>query len=60
MSTAEILEAIPKLSPPELKAIRRKLQELADKNEDVALCDETALAGARMLDRMEAVDGQLP
>ena len=60
MSTTEILEAMPKLSPPELKAIRRKLQELADENVEIALCDESALAGAMMLDRMEAKDAQLP
>ena len=60
MSTTEILEAMPKLSLPELKAIRRKLQELADENDEVALCDEAALDGARIFDRMEAEDVQLP
>ncbi len=53
MSTAQILAELPKLPKPELKAIRRRLQELAERDEDVALCDQTALAGAQLLDRME-------
>ena len=30
-----------------------KLVELAEQNEDVALCDAMALEGAQMLDQME-------
>jgi hypothetical protein len=60
MSTTQILDELPKLAPSDLKAIRRKLQELAEQNGEVALCDETALAGAIMLDRMEDEDARLP
>ena len=53
MSAAEILKELPKLTEAERRAVRQKLLELAEENEAVALCDEAALAGAMMLDRLE-------
>ena len=57
MSAAQIIEELPKLPLADLRAIRRKLVELADENQDIALCDSMASEGARMLDRMEEEDG---
>ena len=56
MSAAEIVNELPKLTEAERRAVREKLTELAAANEAVALCDQTALAGAMMLDRMEDED----
>ncbi len=56
MSAAQIIMELPKLTLPDLIAIRRKLVELADQHEDVALCDAMALEGAQMLDALEAAD----
>lgn len=58
MSTAEILNELPKLTEPERRAVRRKLSELAAENEEIAACDAAALAGAQMLDRMEEEDAR--
>ncbi len=56
MSAAQIIMELPKLTLPDLIAIRRKLVELADQHEDVALCDAMALEGAQMIDALEAAD----
>jgi hypothetical protein len=56
MSAAEILSELPKLTDAERRAVRRKLSELAAENEEIALCDQAALDGAMMLDRMEEED----
>ena len=56
MSVAQILSELPKLMPSDLLAVRRKLIELAEENEDIALCDAVAEEGAQMLDRMEEED----
>ena len=58
MSATEIINDLPKLTGAELRAVRRKLVELAAENEDVASCDQSALEGARMLDQMEAEDAR--
>jgi hypothetical protein len=58
VSATEILNELPKLTEAERRAVRRKLSELAAKNEDIALCDQAALEGAMMLDRMEEEDGR--
>jgi hypothetical protein len=58
VSATEIINDLPKLTEPELRAVRRKLVELAAENEDVALCDQSALDGALMLDQMEAEDAR--
>ncbi len=58
MSAAEILKELPKLTEAERRAVRQKLLELAQVNEAVALCDQAALEGARMFDRMEDGDAR--
>jgi hypothetical protein len=56
MSAAQIILELPKLTLPERLLIRRKLTELAEEIDDVALCDAIALEGAMMLDEMGAKD----
>lgn len=58
MSATEIINELPKLSEAERRTVRQKLLELAAENEDVKLCDEAALQGALMLDRMENEDAR--
>ena len=53
MSVAQIIGELPKLTMPDRFAVRRRLMELADGNEDIALCDAMALEGALLLDQME-------
>jgi hypothetical protein len=55
VSATEIINDLPKLTEAERRAVRQKLVELAAENEDVALCDQAALEGAIMLDKMERV-----
>ena len=52
MSAAEIIRELPKLSEADRRAIREVLLEIANENPDVALCNQAALEGAMMLDRM--------
>ena len=55
----EIIEALPQLALEDRRTIRRKLQELADQDDEgVRLCDETALAGALILDQLENEDDE--
>ena len=58
MSAAEILNELPKLADADRRAIRQRLLELAEKNDDVAACNQAALEGAMMLDRMEDEDAR--
>ena len=58
MSAAEILNELPKLTEADRRAIRQLLLELAEKNDDVAACNQAALDGAIMLDRMEDEDAR--
>jgi hypothetical protein len=58
VSTAEIIRELPKLTELERRTIRLKLVELAAENEEVRLCDQTALEGAMLLDRMEEEDAR--
>ena len=58
MSATEILIELPKLTEPERRAVRRRLSELAAENPEVALCDQSALDGAMLLDRMEDEDAR--
>ncbi len=53
MSATEIIQELPKLSECERRAIRQKLVELSAQDADVAACNDAALAGAMMLDRLE-------
>ena len=56
MSAAEIIDVLPKLTEAERRAIRARLLELADQHEEVRLCNEAALQGALILDKMEEED----
>ena len=58
MSATEIINELPKLTEAERRAIRQKLSELAAQNEDIELCNQTAIEGAMMLDRMEEEDAR--
>jgi hypothetical protein len=58
MSALEITNELPKLTEAELRSVRQRLLELAAQNADVALCDQAALEGADMLDRMEDNDAR--
>ena len=53
MSASEIIKELPKLNDAERRAIREGLLEIASQDPDVALCNQAALEGALMLDRME-------
>lgn len=56
MSATDIVNELPRLNELERRAIRQKLMELASENEDVALCNQAALEGALLLDRIEEDD----
>jgi hypothetical protein len=56
VSANEIISELPKLSRAELRLVRQRLVELAAENQDVEMCDQAALEGALMLDRMEKED----
>ena len=58
MSTADIIRELPKLAEADRRAIREALLEIANKNPDVALCNQAALEGAMMFDRMEDDDAR--
>lgn len=58
MSASEILKELPKLTEAERRTIREGLLEIANQDPDVALCNQAALDGALVLDRMEAEDAQ--
>jgi hypothetical protein len=58
VSASEIIRELPKLSEAERRAIREGLLEIANQDADVALCNQMALDGALMLDRMESEDAR--
>jgi hypothetical protein len=58
LSATDIINELPKLTEAERRAVREKLSELAAQNEDIALCNDAALEGALMLDRMEEEDAR--
>jgi len=58
MSTTEIIKELPKLSETDRRAIREVLLEIANENPDIALCNQAALEGAQVLDRMEEEDAR--
>jgi hypothetical protein len=60
MSAAEIIRELPRLAEADRRAIREALLEIANENPDIALCNQTAVAGAMMLDRMEDDDARRP
>ena len=56
MSVAEVIKELPKLSEADRRAIREALLELANHDPDIALCNQSALEAALLLDRMENED----
>ncbi len=56
MSVAQIIEELPRLTASDLRAVRQQLIKLQEQDEDVALCNTMADAGARQLDELEAED----
>ncbi len=58
MSAAEIIRELAKLTEADRRAIREALLEMANLDPDVVLCNEVALEGAIMLDRMEDDDAR--
>lgn len=58
MSVAEIIKELPKLSEADRRVIREVLLDIANQDPDVAQCNQTALEGALMLDRMEDEDAR--
>ena len=58
MSAIEIIRELPRLNEADRRAIREVLLELANSNPDVALCNQAALDGALLLDRMEDEDAR--
>ena len=53
MSAAEIIRELPKLTEEERRAVRQTLLDLANQNEETAACNQAALEGAILLDRMD-------
>jgi hypothetical protein len=58
MSAAQIIEELPRLTEAERRAVRERLLELAQENQDIAAGNQAALDGALLLDRMEDKDAQ--
>ncbi|HXJ55322.1 MAG TPA: hypothetical protein VNU68_01540 [Verrucomicrobiae bacterium] len=58
MSATEMINELPKLTEAERRAVREKLSELAAQDENIALCNQAAVEGAMMLDRMEEDDAR--
>ena len=58
VSAIEIINELPKLTEAELRLVRQRLLELAAQNQDIDVCNQAALDGAMMLDRMEDDDAR--
>ena len=58
MSAAEIIKELPKLTEAERRAIRDVLLEIANQDADIAACNQAALDGAVLLDRLEDEDAR--
>jgi len=58
MSAMEIIKELPRLTEEERRAIRQVLLDIANQDEDIAACNQSAVEGAMMLDRMEDEDAQ--
>jgi hypothetical protein len=56
MSATEIIRELPKLTELDRRAIRQMLLKIANRDEDIAACNQAATEGAMMLDRMEEED----
>jgi hypothetical protein len=60
MSATEIIKELPRLTETDRRHIREVLLEIANENPDVALCNQSALDGAQLLDRMEEENARHP
>jgi len=58
MSAMEIIKELPRLTEEERRAIRQVLLDIANQDQDIAACNQSAVEGAMMLDRMEDEDAQ--
>jgi hypothetical protein len=58
VSGAEIIKELPNLSAADRRSIREVLLEIDNQNPDVALCNQAAVDGAMMFDRMEDEDAR--
>lgn len=58
MSAADIIKELPRLTEADRRQIREVLLEIANEDPDVALCNQSALEGAQLLDRMEDEDAR--
>ncbi len=58
MSASEIIKELTKLTEADRRAIRDVLLEIANQSPDIAACNQSALEGAMMLDRMEDEDAR--
>jgi uncharacterized membrane protein len=54
----EIIRELPRLTEQERRAIRQVLLDIANQDEEVSACNQAALEGAMMLDRLENEDAQ--
>ncbi len=52
----DIIKELPRLSEQDRRAIRQGLLDIANQDDDVAACNQSALEGAMMLDRLEDQD----
>lgn len=58
MGVAEIIKELSKLTEAQRRAVREVLLEIANQDPDIALCNQAALEGAIMFDRMEEEDAR--
>jgi hypothetical protein len=56
MSATDIIRELPRLTEAERRAVRDRLLEIANSDEDISLCNRVATEAAVMLDRMEDED----
>jgi hypothetical protein len=54
----EIINELPRLTEQERRTIRQVLLDIANQDHDVAACNQAALEGAMLLDRLEDKDAQ--
>jgi hypothetical protein len=58
VSATEIIKELPRLTEADRRHIREALLEIANQDQDIALCNHAALEGAMLLDRMEDEDAR--
>jgi hypothetical protein len=58
VSVQEIIKELPRLTELERRAIRQVLLDIANQDEEVSACNQAALEGATLLDRLEDEDAQ--